>query len=56
MARMSKKDRIAWLEKQIDIQNEALVRAKTMNDANIHSYLLQRLTNEWCKLIGKEVR
>lgn len=39
--------RMDWLEKQIKIQEDALVRASESN-ARIHAYLLEKLTNEWC--------
>lgn len=44
--------RLEWLEEQIKIQEDALVTCP--NEAQIHAYLLERLTNEWCELISKQ--
>lgn len=56
MARMSRKNRIAWLEKQMSIQEQAIIDAKSMNDITVHGYLLRRLTDEWCELMKKETK
>ena len=41
--------RLEWLEEQIKIQEDALVSCP--NEAQIHAYLLEKLTDEWCKLM-----
>jgi hypothetical protein len=46
------KQRIEWLERQIKIQEEALIHCSREMMAT-HAYLLERLTNEWCELVKK---
>ena len=41
--------RMDWLEEQIKIQENALVRCSSNEMAVHHAYLLQKLTDEWCK-------
>lgn len=41
--------RLEWLDKQIAVQTEALVKAKTIEAARTHSYLLEKLTDECIK-------
>ena len=43
--------RVLWLEQQIEIQENALIKYPT--EMMIHSGLLQLLTDEWCKLQRK---
>ena len=43
-------ERLRWLDKQIAIQEDAIVNARSTQSAIIHSALLERLTNEWCDL------
>ena len=43
-------ERLRWLDKQIAIQEESLVNARSMQTALVHSAHLERLTNEWCEL------
>ena len=40
--------RMDWLEEQIAIQENALVKSHS-NEMAVHAYLLQKLTDEWCK-------
>lgn len=40
--------RMDWLEEQIAIQENALVKSHS-NEMYVHAYLLQKLTDEWCK-------
>ena len=54
MGRISRKQRIEWLEKQIAIQEDALTRGTNHQEAIIHAALLERLTNEWVELMRKE--
>ena len=44
--------RINFLDKQIAIQQDALMKASGETMC-IHSYLLQKCTDEWCKLVDK---
>ena len=43
--------RVLWLEKQMEIQEDALIKYPT--EMIIHSGLLQLLTDEWCELQRK---
>lgn len=48
---MSKiEERIKWLEEQMKIQEDAIMIAKTIQAIQIHGYLLNKLTQEWCEL------
>lgn len=53
MAKMKRKDRIEWLEKQIEVQEDALVHCPE-REMYIHGALLERLTEEWVELMRKE--
>ncbi|MBR2245782.1 MAG: hypothetical protein IJ880_01930 [Bacilli bacterium] len=44
-------ERLRWLDKQIAIQEEALVNARSMQTALVHNAHLERLTKEWCDLM-----
>lgn len=44
--------RIKELDKQISVQTDALVKA-TETTVHIHTYLLQKCTDEWCELVNK---
>ena len=46
------KERIKFLEKQIEVQQDALTWCNPDQIA-IHSYLLEKVTNEWCELTRK---
>ncbi len=39
--------RMDWLEEQIKIQENALLKCNS-NMQYAHAYLLEKLTNEWC--------
>ena len=48
--------RLEWLEQQMEIQRIAIVNAKDHYNAVMHSFLLDKLTKEWCELTkGNEV-
>lgn len=47
---MAKIEKIMDLEKKMQVQEDALVRCPG-NMISTHSYLLQKLTNEWCALM-----
>ena len=40
--------RMDWLEEQIKIQEEALLKCSS-NSVYVHAYLLKKLSDEWCK-------
>ena len=40
-------ERLEWLDKQIEVQENALVKCSGA-EMYTHSYLLQKLTDEWC--------
>lgn len=44
--------RMDWLEKQIKVQEDALIHASE-STAPIHAYLLEKLTKEWCHRTNK---
>ena len=46
-------ERLKWLDKQIKIQEEALVNAKSMQSALVHNAHLEHLTKEWCDLMER---
>ena len=46
-------ERLRWLDKQIAIQEEALVNARSTETARVHSYLLEKVTKEWCDLMER---
>ena len=56
MAHGTKKqqERYKWLEKQIEVQTDALINC-SREMMSTHAYLLQKLTDELCDLIGKGV-
>lgn len=46
------KARFEFLERQIDVQQDALARMSgSMQDAVVHATLLERLTDEWCEML-----
>lgn len=52
--KQKKLKRLEWLEKQIEIQQNALVNCYDVYMSRVHAYLLQKVTDEWCELM-KEV-
>lgn len=44
------KARFEFLEQQIQIQENALIKC-CAEEAIIHGYLLQKVTNEWCEIL-----
>ncbi len=46
-------ERLRFLDRQIKIQEEAIVSARSIKTARVHSYLLEKVTKEWCDLMEK---
>lgn len=45
--------KIMDLEVKIKVQEDALMKCSGWNAITTHSYLLQKLTDEWCELTKK---
>ena len=45
-------ERLEWLDKQIEVQQDALTWCSN-TEMYTHAYLLKRLTDEWCEKYAK---